>query len=197
MSERRIVELGLDPVADRWTIGLWDATADLHFCLYFHREEGEFDSAGRWRRRNVRHCIVGRPVNQARATAMAEHFCGLVRLSARAYAGGSGNPHLRRSFQMACAERLAKRLRAALAAVGGEPDTPQCHAAERAGNEKLLREAGIAPQARPAPDGSFDWDRAAVRHGKAAAENISLVLRGGPAIGAHARPSRVQMQLPF
>ncbi|MDB5721453.1 MAG: hypothetical protein JWP15_2071 [Alphaproteobacteria bacterium] len=124
--------------------------------------------------------------------AMALHFCGLIRATARAHAG---TRHARRSFELACSERLVKRLRAAASAVrDAEPDS---WAAERFENEAALREQGLEPSAPPAGDGSFDRDRAATRHGKIAADNISLVLRASPAVAGPTRQGRAQMQLPF
>src|SRR5688500_12909961 len=79
MSERAVVDCGHDPASERWTIALWCATAELLFCRYHYREEGAYDGGGRWRRRRIRHCVAGTLANIARATAMAEHFCGVIR----------------------------------------------------------------------------------------------------------------------
>ena len=196
MSRRDLLDCGVDPVADGWAVALWSATAELHFCLYLHRPEGEIDSAGRWRRRHFRHLLIGRAPDQARAAAMAQHFCMAVRLAARAYATSGGRcAHARRSFQIACAKRLVARLRAALAAAAGEAGDEYRHEAEA--NSSALAEAGLERIANPDTDGIASWDRAAVRHGKAAADNLSLVLRERSASPAITRASRAQPQLPF
>jgi hypothetical protein len=196
MSVRPVVDCGTDPVAEGWTVALWAATARLHLCLHVHRDEGEFDSAGRWRRRQHRHFIVGRPANQAHARAMAQHFCSLVRQSARAFERSRvASAHARRSFQLAFAARLTARLRAALAEARNADE--EVHASEAAANAAALNEAGIASLPIPDSDGIANWDRAAVRHGRAAADNVSLVLRDRAAPAAPPRPSRNQMALPF
>src|SRR5688500_2308134 len=116
MSGPALLDCGRDPAADRWTIPLWWATAELLFCRYHYREEGAYDGGGRWRRLHIRHCLVGKPANLARATAMAEHFCSVARQCSRACERGQKrSTHHRRSFESAFAERLVARLKAALA----------------------------------------------------------------------------------
>ena len=178
VSERAILACGRDPAAERWTIGLWAATADLLLCRHAYAEEGAYDGGGRWRRRHIRHDVAGRPADLARVTAMAEHFCGAVRASARVYAQTrGGNVHARRSFESAFAERLEARLRTAIAAARAAPESAATHAAQAEANDAMLRRAGIdLPNRRGGYDRS-GRDRAAVRHGRAAAENLSLVLR--------------------
>jgi hypothetical protein len=197
VTGRDILDCGVEPAVDSWTIALWSATADLHFCRHFHRQEGELDRAGRWRRRHIRQYILGRPANQARAAAMAQHFCSLVRLSAKAYeASRAPSAHARRSFQLACARRLTARLHAALASAKAENGAGSSYADEAEANEAALRAAAVDPPPIPDGEGISNWDRVAMRHGKAAADNISLVLRDRPAPGFR-KPSRAQPQLPF
>ena len=194
MSRRERIDFGRDPVADGWTIALWSATADLLLCRYVNRTEGEFDQAGRWRRRHLCHALVGRPADQARAAAMAQHFCSTVRLSARTYATGL-SAYARRSFEIAFAGRLTARLRAALATARADPLSGHGEAAEA--NDAALRALGLERPAIPDSEGISSWDRKAARHGKAAADNISLVLRERVAGAGTPRPARAQPQLPF
>ena len=192
MTGRASEACGCDPAADRWTIALWAATAGLGLCLYHYREEGAYDAGGRWRRQRIRHFLVGRTANLVRAAAMAEHFCGLAREGSRA-ASGSGAAHARRSFQSAFAERLAARLRAALAEAEASAGT--CHAEEKAANRAALAAEGIDA---PRELGGYDKsgrDRSAVRQGRAAADNVSLVLR--TPLGRAGKVDRSQMALPF
>ena len=194
MSRRERIDFGRDPVADGWTIALWSATADLLLCRYVNRTEGEFDQAGRWRRRHLCHALVGRPADQARAAAMAQHFCSVVRLSARTYATGL-SAYARRSFEIAFAARLTARLRSALSAARADPLSDHAEAAEA--NDAAVRALGLERPAIPDSEGISNWDRKAARHGKAAADNISLVLRERFAAAGITKPARAQPQLPF
>ena len=193
MTGRASEACGCDPAADRWAIAIWAATAGLGLCLYHYREEGAYDSGGRWRRRRIRHWLVGRPANLVRAAAMAEHFCGLAREGSRA-AFGAGAAHARRSFQSAFAERLSARLRAALAEAEASLEG-EGYAEEKAANRAARAAEGID---LPRDLGGYDKtgrDRSAVRQGRAAADNVSLVLR--TPLGRAARVDRSQMALPF
>jgi hypothetical protein len=187
---------GSDPAGDRWTVGLWSATADRLVCGYAYVEEGTYDGAGRWRRRQLHHYLAGSAVDRVRAIAMAGHLCALVRQLARAHAKASrGAAHVRRSFEHGCADRLVVRLRAA---AGAEREAARGEATgdEESARLALLRGAGLVPRAcPPRPDRSAD-DRAAARAGKAAADNISLVLRTGAAAPpARARTADAQLAM--
>ena len=197
MTDRALLDCGRDPAADRWTIALWCAAAELLFCRYHYREEGAYDGAGRWRRQHIRHCLAGSPANLARAAAMAEHFCSASRQSAKAYEKSrTRSGHLRRSFESAFAERLVARLKAALADARQKAEG-DAYAAEFAANDALLTEAGVDRPNRIGRYDISDRDRAAARQGKAAAENISLILRAGPPPCPPPRSARDQFALPF
>jgi hypothetical protein len=189
--ECAVESCGAEPAADRWTVGIWSATAPLFACLYAYGEEGAYDAAGRWRRRQLRHHLAGAAADRVRALAMAAHFCSLVRQLARAHAKArGGTAHVRRSFEHGCADRLVARLH-------GEAAVRRCGQDGVAGeaNAILLRAAGLVPRTcPPRPDRSAD-DRAAARHGRAAADNISLVLRTGAAapLPAARKPPQLSM----
>ena len=198
MSEPALLDCGRDPTSDRWTIALWCATAELLFCRYHYREEGAYDGGGRWRRLHIRHCLVGKPANLARATAMAEHFCSVARQCWKAYERSRArSSHLRRSFESAFAERLVARLKAALAAARATPDGYSSYAGEHAANDALLLEGGVDCRNRIGRYDVSGRDRSAARQGKAAAENISLVLRTNIPTSPSASIPRDQLPLPF
>jgi hypothetical protein len=198
MSERVLLDCGVVPASDRWTIALWGATAELLFCRYHYREEGAYDGAGRWRRRHVRHCLAGRPANLARATAMAEHFCSVVRQCAKAYARERARSgHARRSFESAFAERLVARLKAALAEARRNAEADLSYATEFVAGDALLRKAGIDRANRAGRYDMSGRDRGAARQARAAADNLSLVLRTAVPARASAARRLDQLALPF
>jgi hypothetical protein len=192
-STPAVLDAASDPVADRWTIGLWAETTEQFRCRYFYHEEGAYDAVGRWRRKRIVHCIVGRPANQVAAAAMASHLCYLTRQAAAAYAASrSAVSNIRRSFAGACAERLILRLRACAAA-----NDDEVSALEQRENDALLKERGVSASSR---QGSYDRsgrDRSAARAGRAAAENFSLVLRLPPAKQSHGHGENAQLTMPF
>jgi len=198
MTERAVLDCGRDPASDRWTIALWCATAELLFCRYHYREEGAYDGGGRWRRRHIRHCLVGRPANLARSKAMAEHFCSAMRKCANAYERSrTRSRHVRRSFESAFAEGLAARLKAAAVAARQSPEGSSSYALEFAAIDALMLEAGIDCSNRLGQYDLPDRDRHAVRNGKAAAENISLILRTDIPTSTSLRNAGDQLPLPF
>lgn len=198
MSGRTILDCSRDPAADRWTIALWCATAELLFCSHYYSEEGAYDGGGRWRRLHIRHRLAGKPANLARATAMAEHFCGVIRQASKAYERTrERSSHVRRSFESAFAERLVARLKSALAAEQQAPGGQVAYAGELAANDALLLDAGVDLPNRLGRYDVSGRDRAAVRQGRAAAENLSLVLRTAVPAAGPARTGRDQLPLPF
>jgi hypothetical protein len=196
-TRRCIAVGGFDSARDRWTIGVWQAAASLLLCAYYYEEEGAYDAAGRWCRKRIRHIIAGLPVNQARVQAMGSHFCELVRTNARAFAKERGGcAHLRKSFEGACADRLILRLRKVVAEarqMGGDAN------AEAVASGALLRQAGLLADGRRGAYDRSGWDRAAARQGRAAADNISLVLRTGlsPRAVRTGAPERSQLGFAF
>ena len=163
-----------DPVSDPWTIALWTATAELLLCRYHYREEGAFDRGGRWRRRHIRHCLVGSPANHARAAAMADHFCGVMHKAMKAYARSRPSSlYVRRSFASAFADRLVTRLKAALAEARRDPDDGPSYTLEFAAIDAFMRDAGIDRPKSAGQHHPLTRDRDAVRNGKAAAENLA------------------------
>ena len=179
--EGAIESCGCDPAADRWAIAIWGVTADLFACAYAYAEEGGYDGSGRWRRQRLRHYLAGTAADRVRALAQAAHFCALIRQLARAHGKTrGGTAHVRRSFEHGCSDRLVARLRAEAAAWRLSQEGPARRGAE-AEAARHLRMAGLVPRAFLARPDRSDDDRSAGRHGKAAADNISLVLRTGAA----------------
>ena len=196
LVERSVEASGGDPAADRWTIAIWFATAELHSCRYSWTEQGRYDRGGRWRRQDIRHWIAGRAANRVRAVVMATHFCTLIRQLARAYAKANGrSAHVRRSFQNACSDGLSARLRAAFVSASDGPEVRVSYAAEAEANDAVFRSAGIEVRTPLRRQDRTRDDRGAARQGKAAAQNISLVLRTGTTTPAS--PGRKQSQMHF
>jgi hypothetical protein len=193
--EGAVEACGYDPAADRWVVRIWSATAQLHSCVHAYAEEGAYDGGGRWRRRYIRHFLAGGAADRVRALAMAGHFCAIIRQLAKAHGKARrGDTHYRRSFENGCADALAARLRLAAriqrrsAATLSDANAP---------GKALLAAAGHELRAAVAsPDRSTD-DPKASRHGKAAARNISLVLRAVPAAVVPSNGRQGQFQLPF
>jgi len=198
MIERAVLDCGRDPASDRWTIALWCATAEFLFCRYHYREEGAYGAGGRWQRLHIRHCLAGKLANHARATAMAEHFCDQIRLSSKAYERSRGrSKHLRFSFQSAFAERLVERLKAALVETRRSPEADSSYAAEFAAADALLLAAGLDCSNRLGRYDLPDREGDAVRNGRAAAENLSLVLRTAIPMRTSRANVADQFTLPF
>lgn len=185
---RPLDETALDPIHDGWTVRLWNATADLFCCRYFHRAEGSRDSMGRMRPSHIRHCVIGSVADQAATKVMAGHFTATVRRLARQHcAGKKGAAALRRSFEAGCAARLAERLRTHAEATG-----PFC-SIEGAGPPKLPEEAAEAARRSDAALEALEPSLARARKrarrtnaeiaaeaaGLDAADGISLVVRIG------------------
>lgn len=168
-----------DPSGDRWTMAIWEATADLLLCKYVYREEGSFDRSGRWRRKRIVHGLVGTHANQTRGIVMSIHLCKLVRhRSAEDLKTRSGHSLTKRSFERACAEhlvvRLQRRKRAFTVATKEEYDREvreNLAVAERhqvvAGGHTLESCQGLS------------HDEAAARRGRSAAKGMSLAVRMG------------------
>lgn len=184
-ARRQLDSTQFDPVVDRWTIPVWNATADLFFCRYFYREDGEHDRAGRWQPRRIRHCIIGTEGNQLAAKIMAAHFSGAVRRLARAHAAATGCGIAgRRSFETGCADRLVERIRTQLQssswqeeAHSGLPALLDLYSRESAANAEALAGLGVnlVPGKRQAERRTRDV--LAQHRGRKAAEAISLSLQ--------------------
>ena len=186
--ERRSVDSSQsDPLVDGWTIRIWHATAELFFCRYFYREEGDRDRAGRWRARHYRHCLVGTPANQITAKVMADHFCRTVRRLARArLSPGRSRIVERRSFESGCAARLSDRIRAkarqtrSVAPAGGTlPALLDLYEREAQANDRSLKSLGIALSSGGKRPRRGSRDVLADHLGREAAEQISLALQIG------------------
>lgn len=177
--QRTLNQAHADPIRDRWTIDLWQAVAEMLHCLYFYQEEGDFDRAGRWRRQRIRHCLVGTKVNQVQVMGLAVHLCTLARERASEdKESRKGSSRTRRSFEWACAQRLASRL--SKRASEHRCDTPHLFEAEKRANMAVAEEVGITVLSDVVPSvHSIDDDTASRRRGQAAGNDASLVLRSG------------------
>ena len=185
---RPLDETALDPIHDGWTVRLWNATADLFCCRYFHRAEGSRDSMGRMRPSHIRHCVIGSVADQAATKVMAGHFTATVRRLARQHcAGRKGAAALRRSFETGCAARLAERLRTHAEATGpfcsiegAGPPTMPAEAAEAVRRSEAALEA-LEPSLSRARRRArrTNAEIAAEAAGVDAANGISLVVRIG------------------
>lgn len=209
VAPRQLDSTQFDPVVDRWTIELWNATSDLFFCRYFYREDGEHDRAGRWQPRRIRHCIIGTEGNQLTAKIMAAHFCGAVRRLARAHAAGTGCRLTgRRSFEAGCADRLVERIRAQRQTSSwqddvhsGLPALLDLYSRESAANAEALAGLGVnlVPGKRQTERRTLDV--LAQHRGRKAAEAISLSLQlsaGPPGSRSDAKTGQgQQISFPF
>lgn len=212
-APRPLDETELDPIHDGWTVRLWNATADLFCCRYFHRAEGSRDSMGRMRPSHIRHCVIGSVADQAATKVMAGHFTATVRRLARQHAAGSkGAAALRRSFEAGCAARLAERLRAHAESTGpfcaapGAGPPPPLDQSFGSGPPKMPEEAAEAARrsdaALEALEPSLSRARKRARRtnaeiaaeaaGLEAADGISLVVRIGEGGGRRKAPVSAQ-----
>ena len=194
-------ETELDPIHDGWSVRLWNATADLFCCRYFHRVEGSRDRMGRMRPSHIRHCVIGSVADQAATKVMAGHFAATVRRLARTHAAGAkGAAAIRRSFEAGCAARLAERLRAHAEATGpfcaidgeGPPRLPE-EAAEAARRSDAALEALEPSLARARKRARrTNAEIASEAAGIAAADGISLVVRIGEPGARRKRPANAE-----
>lgn len=195
---RKVDETQFDASVDRWTVAVWHASADLFFCSYFYREEGD-RSQGQWRCSRLRHCVVGSEANKVTTKVMADHFCRVIRRLARQHAHRYGGGLVtRRSFAQGCADRLVERMRAQKIATSRAPTAGTTlpallglYDSERMANEAALAAQGITLRFGRGRTPKKAGDVLAEHYGRAAAENISLALQIGADPGsADTKPAR-------
>lgn len=168
----------LDPVADAWAATVWEGVSETQGCAYAYGVEGSHDSAGRWRRKHIRHIVAGGQANQARAISMALHLCEVIRQ--RAFEDlrlRKADSRSRKAFERACAQRLVERLQERCREIGGKGGDEQGN--DVAANRMLLP-VGTSDIPLPLRRATqADDERSVRRRGKMAADDISLVLRVG------------------
>jgi hypothetical protein len=96
-----------------WERSVWYATASLYFCVYFFEKSTEHRGQ-RVRIVGVRHSLVGQPHNVLVSRLMTDYFLKTIRRLGRNEARSlpsSERNSFSHSFRVACAARLAERIR--------------------------------------------------------------------------------------